>query len=183
MDEDLKGEFSNNETNNENLQKKLKQLKHSQGSYIGHITKAFNKIDKFIIDKEHIEQIKYLEEQLEKHIKKLKIVIDEYCDISESPEQHDIMNECFLEQNARVLKAKNTIDNYICSQYINPLEFEMKPSQKSYARSIKSDSSKGSQKSYSAKSSQKSHLSSRSGNHSYDKSILNKSKSSGEIFN
>ena len=93
------------------------------------------------------------------------------------------MNECFLEQNARVLKAKNTIDNYICSQYINPLEFEMKPSQKSYARSIKSDSSKGSQKSYSAKSSQKSHLSSRSGNHSYDKSTLNKSKSSGEIFN
>ena len=110
MDEDLKGEFSNNETNNENLQKKLKQLKHSQGSYIGHITKAINKIDKFIIDKEHIEQIKYLEEQLEKHIKKLKIVIDEYCDISESPEQHDIMNECFLEQNARVLNHRG------CSQ-------------------------------------------------------------------
>ena len=37
-------------------------------------------------------------------MKKLKIVIDEYCDILESPEQHDIMNECFLEQNARVLK-------------------------------------------------------------------------------
>ena len=90
--------------------KNLKQLKHSQGSYIGHIIKAINKIDKFIIDKEHIEQIKYLEEQLEKHIKKLKIVIDEYCDISESPEQHDIMNECFLEQNARVLNHRG------CSQ-------------------------------------------------------------------
>ena len=89
-------------------QKKLKQLKHSQGAYIGHITKNINKIDKFIINKEHIEQIKYLEEQLEKHIKKLKIVIDEYCDILESPKQHDILNECFLEQNARVLKAKNT---------------------------------------------------------------------------
>ena len=46
MDEDLKGEFSNNEINNENLQKKLKQLKHSQGTYIGHITKTINKIDK-----------------------------------------------------------------------------------------------------------------------------------------
>ena len=65
--------------------KKLKQLRHSQGAYIGHITKTINKIEKFIIDKEHIEQLKYLEEQLEKHIKKLKIVIDEYCDISESP--------------------------------------------------------------------------------------------------
>ena len=54
------------------------------------------------------------------------------------------MNECFLEQNARVLRTKNTIDNYICSQGINPLEFEMKPSQKSYAISIKPDSSKGS---------------------------------------
>ena len=127
MDEDLKEEFSNNETNNENLQKKLKQLKHSQGAYIGHITKTINKIDKFIIDKEHMEQIKYLEEQLEKHIKKLKIVIDKYCDILESPEQHDITNECFLEQNAPVLKAKNTINNYTCSQDINPLEFEMKP--------------------------------------------------------
>ena len=35
------------------------------------------------------------------------------------------MNECFLEQNARVLKVKNTIDNYIYSQDINPLEFEI----------------------------------------------------------
>ena len=166
MDEDLKEEFSNNETNNENLQNKLKQLKHSQGAYIGHITKTINKIDKFIIDKEHIEQIKYLEEQLEKHIKKLKIVIDEYCDISESPEQDDIMNECLLEQNARVLKAKNAIDNYICSQDINPLEFEVKPSQKSYAISIKSDLSRGSQKSNSSKNSQKNHFSSRSSNHS-----------------
>ena len=104
MDEDLKEEFSNNETNNENLQKNLKQLKHSQGAYIGHITKTINKIEKFIIDKEHIEQMKYLEEQLEKHIQKLKIVIDKYCDILESPEQHDIMNECFLEQNACILK-------------------------------------------------------------------------------
>ena len=160
--------------------KNLKQLKHSQGSYIGHITKAINKIGKFIIDKEHIEQIKYLEEQLEKHIKKLKIVIDEYCDISESLEQHDIMNECFLQQNTRVLKAKNTISNYICSHDTNPLQFEMKPSQKSYAVSIKSDSSKGSQKSNSSKNSQKSHLSNRSSNHSYDKSISNKSKSSGK---
>ena len=136
MDEDLK-EFSNNETNDGNLQKKLRQLKHSQGAYIGHITETINKIDKFIIDKERVEQIKYLEEQLEKHIKKLKIVIDEYCDISESPEQHDIMNECFLEQNARVLKDKNTIDNYICSQDVNPLEFEMKPSRKSYVYKYK----------------------------------------------
>ena len=78
MDEDLKEEFSNNETNNENLQKKLKQLKHSQGAYNSHITKTVNKIGKFIIDKEHIKQIKYLEEQLVKHIKKLKIVIDKY---------------------------------------------------------------------------------------------------------
>ena len=77
--------------------KKLKQLKHSQGAYIGHITKNINKTDKFVIDKEHNEQIKYLEEQLEKHIKKLKIVIDEYSNILESPEQHDIINECFLE--------------------------------------------------------------------------------------
>ena len=176
MDEDLKQEFSNNEKNNENLQEKLKQLKHSQGAYIGHITKTINKIDKFISDKENIEQIEYLEKQLEKHIKKLKIVIDEYCDISESPKQHDIMNECFLEQNARVLKAKNTIDSYICSQDVNLLEFEMKSSRKSYSTSIKSDSSKGSQKSHSSKNSQKSHLSSRSGNHSYDKSISNKSK-------
>ena len=136
MDEDLK-EFSNNEINNENLQKKLRELKHSQGAYIGHITETINKIDKFIIDKERVEQIKYLEEQLEKHIKKLKIVRDEYCDISESPEQHDIMNECFLEQNARVLKAKNTIDNYICSQDVNPLEFEMKPSRMSYVYKYK----------------------------------------------
>ena len=29
MDEDLKQELSNNETKNENLQKKIKQLKHS----------------------------------------------------------------------------------------------------------------------------------------------------------
>ena len=57
MDEDLKEEFCNNETNNENLQKNLKQLKHSQGAYIGHIIKTINKTDKFIIDKEHIEQI------------------------------------------------------------------------------------------------------------------------------
>ena len=85
------------------------------------------------------------------------------------------MNECFLEQNARVLKAKNTVDNYICSQNISPLEFEMKPSKKSYAISIKSDSFKGSQKSHSSKNSQKSHLSSRSSNYSYDKS-----KSSGK---
>ena len=169
MDEYLKEEFSNNETNNGNLQKKLKQLKHNQGVYIGHITKNLNKIDKFIIDKEHIEQIQYLEEQLEKYIKKLKIVIDEYCDILESPEQHDILNECFLEQNARVLKAKNTIDNYTCSQDINSLEFEMKPSRRLYAISIKSDSSKGSQESHSSKNSQKSHLSNRSSNHSYDK--------------
>ena len=35
------------------------------------------------------------------------------------------MNECFLEQNARVLKAKNTTDNYIYSQDINSLEFEI----------------------------------------------------------
>ena len=56
----------------------------------------------------------------------------------------------------------------------------MKSSQKSYATSIKSDSSKGSQKSHSSKNSQKSHLSSRSSNHSYDKSISNKSKSSGK---
>ena len=144
MDEDLKGQFSNNETNYGNLQKKLKQLKHSQGAYVGYITKTINKIEKFVIDKEHIKQIKYLEEQLEKHIKKLKIVIDKYCDISESPKQHDIMNECFLEQNTPVLKAKNIIDNYICSQDINPLQLEMKPSQKSYAIIIKSDSSKGS---------------------------------------
>ena len=88
------------------------------------------------------------------------------------------MNECFLEQNARVLKAKNTIDNYICSQDVNPLEFEMKPSRKSYATSIKSDSSKSSQKSHSSKNNQKSRLSSRSINHSYDKSMSNKSKSS-----
>ena len=165
MDEDLKEELSNNETNHENLQKKLKQLKHSQGAYIGHITKTITKIDKFIIEKNYIEQIKYLEEQLEKNIKKLKIVIDEYCHISESPEQHDIMNECFLVKNARVLKAKNTIDNYICSQDINPLEYEMKSSQKSYAISIKSDLCRGSQKSNSSKNSQKSHLSSRSSNH------------------
>ena len=92
------------------------------------VISAINKIDKFIIDQEHIEQIKYLEEQLKKHIKKLKIVIDEYCGISESPEQHDIMNECFLEQNARVLKDKNTIANYLCSHDTTPLEFEMKPS-------------------------------------------------------
>ena len=85
------------------IYKKTVTLKHSQGAYIGHIIKTFNEIDKFIIDKEDMEQIKYLEEQLEKHIKKLTIVIDKYCDISESPEQHDIMNECFLEQNARVL--------------------------------------------------------------------------------
>ena len=149
--------------------KNLKQLKHNQGVYIGHITKNLNKIDKFIIDKEHIEQIQYLEEQLEKYIKKLKIVIDEYCDILESPEQHDILNECFLEQNARVLKAKNTIDNYTCSQDINSLEFEMKPSRRLYGISIKSDSSKGSQESHSSKNSQKSHLSNRSSNHSYDK--------------
>ena len=180
MDKDLKGEFSNTETNSENFQQKLKQLKHSQGAYIGHITKTINKIDKFIIDKEHIEQIKYLEEQLEKRIKKLKIVIDEYCDISESPEQHEILNECFLEQNARVLKAKNNIDNYICNQDINTLEFEMKPSEKSYAISIKSDSSKGSQKSHSSQNSQESHLSNRSSNHSYDKSMSNKNKSSGK---
>ena len=32
-------------------QKPLKQLKHSQGAYIDHITKTINKIDKFIIDK------------------------------------------------------------------------------------------------------------------------------------
>ena len=106
MDEDLKEEFSNNETDNENLQKKLKQLKHSQGAYIGHITKTINKIDKFLIDKEHIEQIKYFKEQLEKHIKKLKIVIDEYCDILESPEQHDITNECFLNKTPVFLKLK-----------------------------------------------------------------------------
>ena len=62
MDEDLKEEFSNKETSNENLQKKLKQLKHIHGAYIGHINKTINKIDKFIIGKEHIEQIKYLEE-------------------------------------------------------------------------------------------------------------------------
>ena len=90
------------------------------------------------------------------------------------------MNECFLVQNARVLKAKNTIDNYICSQDINPLEYEMKPSQKLYAISIKSDLCRGSQKSNSSKNSQKSHLSSRSSNHSYDKSISNKSKSSSK---
>ena len=180
MDEDLKEEFSNNETNNENLQKKLKQLKRSQGAYIGHIAKTINKIDKFITDKEHIEQINYLEEQLEKHLKKFKIVIHEYCDTSESPEQHDIMNEGFLEQNAYVLKAKNIIDNYTCSQDINPLEFEMKPSRKSYAISINSDSSKGSKKSHSSKNSEKSNLSSRSSNHSYDKSISNKEKSSGK---
>ena len=76
------------------------------------------------------------------------------------------MNECLLEQNARVLKAKNAIDNYICSQDINPLEFEVKPSQKSYTISIKSDLSRGSQKSNSSKNSQKNHLSSRSSNHS-----------------
>ena len=57
-----------------------------------------------------MEQIKHLEEQLEKHIKELTIVIDKYCDILESPEQHDIMNECFLEQNARVLNHRG------CSQ-------------------------------------------------------------------
>ena len=56
----------------------------------------------------------------------------------------------------------------------------MKPSKKSYAISINSDSFKGSQKSHSSKNSQKSHLSSRSSNHSYDKSISNKSKSSGK---
>ena len=55
MDEDLKEEFSNKETSNENLQKKLKQLKHIHGAYIGHINKTINKIDKFIIGKEHIE--------------------------------------------------------------------------------------------------------------------------------
>ena len=81
------------------------------------------------------------------------------------------MNEGFLEQNARVLKAKNTIDNYICSLDINPLEFEMKRSQKSYAISIKSDSSKGNYKSHSSKNRQKSHFLSRSSNHSYDKSV------------
>ena len=81
------------------------------------------------------------------------------------------MNQCFLERNARVLKAKDVIDNYTCSPDINPLEFEMKPSRKSYAISIKSDSSKGSQKSHSSKNSKKSHLSSRSSNHSYDKGI------------
>ena len=46
MDEDLKEEFSNNETSNENLHKKLKQLKHNQGAYIGYITKTIDKIDK-----------------------------------------------------------------------------------------------------------------------------------------
>ena len=87
-------------------QKPLKQLKHSQGAYIDHITKTINKIDKFIIDKQHIEQIKYLEEQLEKHTKELEIVIDEYCDILESFEQDDIMNESFLDQNLVFLKLK-----------------------------------------------------------------------------
>ena len=76
--------------------------------------------------------------------------------------------------------SKNTVDTYTCSQDINPLEFEIKRSRKSYAISIKSDSSKGSQKRHSSKNSQKSHLSSRSSNHSYDKSISNKSKSSGK---
>ena len=52
--------------------KKLKQLKHNQGVYIGHITKNLNKIDKFIIDKEHIEQIQYLEEQLESILRNSK---------------------------------------------------------------------------------------------------------------
>ena len=89
-------EFSNNEQTMK-AYKKTETVKTIQGAYIGHITKSINKIDKFIIDKEHNEQIKYLEEQLEKHIKKLKIVIDEYCNILESPEQHDIINECFLE--------------------------------------------------------------------------------------
>ena len=56
----------------------------------------------------------------------------------------------------------------------------MKPSRKSYAVSIKSDSSKGSQKSHLSKNSQKSHLSNRSSNHSFDKGISNKSKSSGK---
>ena len=54
----------------------------------------------------------------------------------------------------------------------------MKPSKKSYAISINSDSFKGSQKSHSSKNSQKSHLSNRSSNQSYNKSISNKSKSS-----
>ena len=56
----------------------------------------------------------------------------------------------------------------------------MKPSQKSHAISIKSDSSYSRKKSYSSKNSQKRHLSSRSSNLSYDKSISNKSKSSGK---
>ena len=56
----------------------------------------------------------------------------------------------------------------------------MKPSRKPYAISIKSDSSKGSRKSHSSKNSQKNHLSRRSSNHSHDKSISNKSKSSGK---
>ena len=90
------------------------------------------------------------------------------------------MNEFFLEQNVCVLKAKNTIDNYTCSQDSNPLEFEMKPPRKSYTVSIKSYSSKGTQKSHPSKTSQKSQSSSRSSNHSYDKSISNKSKSSGK---
>ena len=106
MDEYLKEKFSNNESNNENLQKTLKQLKRSQGAYIGHIAKTINKIDKFITDKEHIEQINYLEEQLEKHLKKLKIVIHEYCDTLESPEQHDIMNEVSLNKTLVFLKLK-----------------------------------------------------------------------------
>ena len=78
------------------------------------------------------------------------------------------------------MRSKNTVDTCTCSQDINPLEFEIKPSRKSYTISIKSDSSKGSQKRHSSKNSQKSHLSSRSSNHSYDKSISNKSWSSGK---
>ena len=46
--------------------------------------------------------------------------------------------------------------------------------------SIKSDSSEGSQKNHSSENSQKSNLSSRSSNHSYDKSVSNKTKSSGK---
>ena len=92
---------------------KLISLKNSRTAFIGHVTKYINKINDGILASEKFENIICLNERLTVSLEKLKGVIDEFINLAECPEEIEKSNDIYLEQNSRVLKIQDIIQNYL----------------------------------------------------------------------
>ena len=92
---------------------KLISLKNSRTAFVGHVTKYINKINDGILASEKFENIICLNERLTVSLEKLKGVIDEFINLAECPEEIEKSNDIYLEQNSRVLKIQDIIQNYL----------------------------------------------------------------------